>query len=297
MLPELSRKNKAVLLIILSALFFTGMNACVRLSGNLPPIQKSFFRNFVAAIFAAVTLAKTHTPVKIPKGCRKAMLLRALCGTIGILCNFYAIDKLALADASMLNKLSPFFAVIFSMFILNEKASPKQIIAVVIAFIGSLFIIRPTFSNMELIPSLIGFIGGAAAGAAYTFVRYMGKREVKGPIIVFCFSVFSCLVTLPIMLAGFEPMSAKQLIILLLAGLFAAGGQFTITGAYSFAPAKEVSVYDYSQVIFAAIAGFFLFDQIPVPMSIIGYVIIISVAVWTFIQNNKAADKAQQTKG
>lgn len=86
-------------------------------------------------------------------------------------------------------------------------------------------------------------------------------------------------------------MSGKQLLALLLAGLFAAGGQFTITGAYSFAPAKEVSVYDYSQVIFSAIAGFFLFDQIPVPMSIIGYVIIISVAVWTFIQNNKSIDE------
>ncbi len=278
-------------MIILSALFFTGMNACVRLSGDLPPIQKSFFRNFVAAIFAAVTLAKTRTPVKIPKDCRLAMLMRALCGTVGILCNFYAIDKLALADASMLNKLSPFFAVIFSVFILNEKASAKQIAAVVTAFVGSLFIIRPTFANLELVPSLIGFVGGAAAGAAYTFVRYMGKRDVKGPVIVFCFSLFSCAVTLPIMLAGYEPMSAKQLGILLLAGLFAAGGQFAITGAYSFAPAKEVSVYDYSQVIFAAIAGFFLFDQIPVPMSIIGYVIIISVAVWTFIQNNKTADK------
>lgn len=224
------------------------------------------------------------------------MLMRALCGTVGILCNFYAIDKLALADASMLNKLSPFFAVIFSIFILKEKASPKQIIAVVIAFIGSLFIIRPTFSNMELIPSLVGFLGGVAAGAAYTFVRYMGQRKVKGPVIVFCFSLFSCLVTLPIMIAGFQPMSALQLGILLLAGLFAAGGQFTITGAYSFAPAKEVSVYDYSQVIFAAIAGFFLFGQIPVPMSIIGYVVIISVAVWTFIQNNKTTNETEKRK-
>ncbi len=296
-MPELSRKNKAVLLIILSALFFTGMNAFVRLSGDLPPIQKSFFRNFVAAIFAAVTLAKTHTPVKIPKGCRSAMFMRAFCGTVGLLCNFYAVDKLALADASMLNKLSPFFAVIFSIFILNEKASPKQIIAVAIAFAGSLFIIRPTFSNMELVPSLIGFCGGVAAGAAYTFVRYIGQRGVKGPVIVFCFSLFSCAATLPFMLAWFKPMSSKQFLILLLAGLFAAGGQFAITGAYSYAPAKEVSVYDYSQVIFSAIAGFFLFDQIPVPMSIIGYVIIISVAVWTFIQNNRATDLTNKTKG
>lgn len=287
---KISRKNAAVLMIILSAVCFTGMNACVRLSGELPSIQKSFFRNVVAALFAAAMLIKSRTPLKIQKGCGTAMLMRAACGTAGVLCNFYAVDHLALADASMLNKLSPFFAVIFSIIILKEKTSPVQVAAVVIAFIGSLFIIRPTFSNMELIPSLIGFTGGMGAGAAYTFVRYMKQRGEKSAVIVFCFSAFSCTVTIPFMAAGFVPMSGKQLGILLLAGLFAAGGQFAITAAYSFAPAKEVSVFDYSQVIFSAAAGYFVFGQTPVPFSIIGYVIIISSAVWTFVQNNKAKD-------
>ena len=277
----------AVLLIILSALCFTGMNSCVRLAGELPSVEKAFFRNFVAAIFAAVMLFRSRTSLKIQKGCAGAMIMRAVCGTVGVLCNFYAIDRLDLADASMLNKLSPFFAVIFSVIILKEKTAPAQVAAVVIAFVGSLFIIRPTFSNMELIPSLVGFTGGMGAGAAYTFVRFMKQRGEKSARIVLFFSVFSCAVTLPPMIIGFEPMSLKQVIIMLLAGIFAAGGQFAITGAYAFAPAKEVSVYDYSQVIFSAIAGFFLFEQIPSIMSWIGYAIIISVAVWTFIQNNR----------
>ncbi|MDE6710165.1 MAG: DMT family transporter, partial [Oscillospiraceae bacterium] len=263
--------------MILSAASFTGMNSCVRLSGDLPSVQKSFFRNFMAAIFAAVMLgrmiAKEKTPIKIQKGCGIAMLLRAVFGTVGVLCNFYAIDKLDLADASMLNKLSPFFAVVFSAFILKEKTSSIQVAAVITAFAGSLFIIRPTFSNMALVPSLIGFTGGMAAGAAYTLVRYMKQRGENSALIVFCFSSFSCLFTLPFMIAGFVPMSAKQLGILLLAGLFAAGGQFAITGAYSFAPAKEVSVYDYSQVIFSAATGYFLFGQIPGAVSWIGYII------------------------
>lgn len=278
-------------MIILSAVCFTGMNACVRLAGDIPSVQKSFFRNIVAAAFAAVMLVKSRTPLKIQKGCGTAMLMRAVCGTAGVFCNFYAVDYLALADASMLNKLSPFFAVIFSIIILKEKTSFAQIAAVVLAFCGSLFIIRPSFSNMELIPSLIGFTGGMGAGAAYTLVRYMKQRGEKSALIVFCFSVFSCAAALPIMLADFAPMSAKQLGILILTGLFAAGGQFAITGAYSFAPAKEVSVFDYSQVIFSAAVGFILFDQVPVPMSIIGYVIIIGSAVWTFIMNNKNEDE------
>ena len=287
---RISRKNTAVLLIILSALCFTGMNSCVRLAGDLPSVEKAFFRNFVAAIFAAIMLFRSRTPLKIQKGCLGAMIMRAVCGTVGVLCNFYAVDRLDLSDASMLNKLSPFFAVIFSIIILREKTSPAQILAVIIAFIGSLFIIRPTFSNMDLFPSLIGFLGGMGAGAAYTFVRFMKQRGEKSAMIVLFFSVFSCAVTLPAMIIQFVPMSGKQLIIMLLAGLFAAGGQFAITGAYAFAPAKEVSVYDYSQVIFSAIAGFFLFSQIPSVLSWIGYAIIISVAVWTFIQNNRKAE-------
>ncbi len=273
--------------MILSALSFTGMNACVRLSGDLPFIQKGFFRNLVAAVFAAAMAARERIPLKPQKGCGWAMLMRSFCGTAGLLCNFYAIDRLDLADASMLNKLSPFFAVVFSIFILKEKTSPAQLGAVIAAFIGSLFIIRPTFSNIELAPSLIGFMGGMGAGAAYTFVRYMKQRGEKSTLIVLCFSVFSCLVTLPFMIAGYVPMTVRQTATLIMAGLFAAGGQFAITGAYSFAPAKEVSVFDYSQVIFSAAAGFILFEQVPSPLSIIGYAIIISSAVWTFLQNNK----------
>lgn len=286
---KMNKKSAAILLIILSAFCFTGMNACVRLSGELPSIQKSFFRNAAAALLAAAMLFRERTPIRIRDGCRAAMLMRAVCGTIGVLCNFYAVDRLALADASMLNKLSPFFAVVFSAIILKEKAAPVQIAAVIAAFIGSLFIIRPTFANMELIPSLIGFTGGMGAGAAYTFVRFMKQRGEKSALIVFCFSVFSCTVTLPFLIIGFEPMTARQLAVLILAGLFAAGGQFAITGAYAFAPAKEVSIYDYSQVIFSAFAGYLLFDQVPLPLSLAGYAIIISAAVWTFFYNKRSA--------
>ena len=110
-------------------------------------------------------------------------------GTAGILCNFYAVDHLVLADASMLNKMSPFFAVLFSCLILKEKVTVPQGVIVAGAFIGSMFVVKPTFSNMDLIPSIIGLCGGIGAGAAYTMVRKLGENGEKGPFIVFFFSV------------------------------------------------------------------------------------------------------------
>ena len=96
-------------MIILSAFFFACMNVSVRLAGDLPSIQKSFFRNLVAAIFAAIILGRNHIVPKVQKQYWGALLLRCAFGTLGILCNFYAIDHLLVADASILNKLSPFF--------------------------------------------------------------------------------------------------------------------------------------------------------------------------------------------
>ena len=284
---NISKRYMGVIMIITSAFCFALMNAFIRLSGDLPTIQKSFFRNFVAVIFAFAVLKKNKTPLRWNKGNLKFHLIRFIAGTIGILCNFYAVDHLVLSDASMLNKMSPFFSIIFSLIFLREKVSLPQAALVLSAFIGSLFIIKPSFSGMDVLPAIIGFTGGMGAGAAYTTVRHLGKRGEKGPFIVFFFSSFSCIVTLPYLIFNFQPMRITQLVCLLCAGLAAAGGQFSITAAYCYSPAKEISVYDYSQIIFAGLLGFFLFNQIPDRYSFIGYVIIITSAVIMFIYNNR----------
>lgn len=284
----MSKKYRGIIYIVLSAFCFAFMNMFVRLAGELPSVQKSFFRNFVAAGFAFMILLKDRVPFRCKKENLIYLLLRAVFGTMGILCNFYAIDHLVLADASMLNKMSPFFAVLFSFLVLKEKVTVPQALIVAGAFIGSMFVVKPTFLNMDLIPSVIGLSGGICAGAAYTMVRKLGENGEKGPFIVFFFSMFSCVMTLPWLIFDYHPMTAMQLAMLLMAGLSAAGGQFSITAAYTCAPAKEISVYDYSQIIFAAFLGFVVFGQIPDILSWLGYGIICTMAVVMFLYNTKS---------
>lgn len=284
------KKYMGIVYIVMSAFFFALMNVFVRLSGNLPSMQKSFFRNLVALFFALIILKKEGVWFSGKKENIKYLFLRSLFGTIGVLCNFYAVDHLVLADASMLNKMSPFFAIIFSFLILKEKIKLPQALIVTGAFLGSLLIIKPTTQIFSSPEALIGLAGGLCAGVAYTYVRVLGQKGEKGPFIVFVFSSFSCIVLLPFLILDYHPMTAMQLVYLLLAGLSAAGGQFTITAAYFHAPAKEISVYDYSQIIFSAILGFFIFGQIPDWMSWIGYAIIIAMAVIMFFYNNRKSE-------
>lgn len=273
-----SNHIKGILCILLAALGFSFMTFFVRVSGDLPTMQKAFFRNAVAAVVATVILLRSPEKFKIQKTSYLDIALRCIFGTSGLICNFYAIDRLGIADANMLNKLSPFFAILISIPVLKEVPKVRDIVATVVAFIGALFIIRPG-GDMSVVPALIGLYGGFGAGTAYVFVRRLGGKGERTPVIVFCFSAFSCLVTAPFLIMDFRPMTAWQWICLILAGVAASLGQFGITTAYKFAPAKEISVFDYTQVIFAAILGMIFLSETPSYLSVIGYVIIIGTAV------------------
>ncbi|HBA97538.1 MAG TPA: EamA family transporter, partial [Lachnospiraceae bacterium] len=251
----MKERNKGILCIICAAFFFALMNLFVKMSGDIPTFQKAFFRNAVAIIFSLALLLKNHVSLSRCKGNWHLVFFRSLFGTLGIFFNFYAIDHLNISDASMLNKLSPFFAILFSYFILKEKAKPYQLACVCAAFAGTLFILKPGGNGIVSFPALIGLLSGMSAGMAYTILRKTTGRGVPGNLVVFIFSVFSCLCSLPFFAIDYTPMDFKQLVFLILAGLAATGGQFSITSAYTYAPASELSVYDYSQVIFAGILG------------------------------------------
>lgn len=292
---KISLKMQGILFIICAGFFFSLMTFFVRISGELPTMQKAFFRNAVAAVVSIVLLSRSEEGFHIQKSSYVSIFFRCIFGTSGLICNFYAIDRLGLADANMLNKLSPFFAIITSIFVLKEKANKVEWTAVIVAFLGALFVIKPSFQITSLY-GLIGVYGGFGAGVAYAFVRKLGKQGERSPVIVMCFSLFSTLVTLPFLIFDFHPMTGKQLICLLLAGVAATGGQLCITTAYTKAPAKEISVFDYSQILFAALLGMFFLGELPDRYSLIGYVLIIGVAIfkWWYALEQ---DRKQQNEG
>ena len=284
---KIKDKYKGIFYIILAAFGFAFMNLFVKLAGDLPAIEKSFFRNLVAVFFAFTVMKKEKIPFTIPKGTGKYIFFRSLFGTIGIFANFYAIGKLYIADASMLNNLSPFFAIIFSYFLLKEKIKLYQFACVLTAFVGALFILRPGFDSVATFPAFIGLLGGMGAGLAYTNVRMATKLGARGPLIVFCFSVFSCVCAIPFIIFDHQPLTWWQLVSLLMAGLSATLGQFSITAAYTYAPASELSVYDYTQIVFAALLGMIFLGEVPDVISILGYLIICGAGIAMFLIRRK----------
>ncbi|MCI2899573.1 drug/metabolite transporter (DMT)-like permease [Staphylococcus hominis] len=273
-------KVKGIIAILISAIGFSFMSVFFRLAGDLPVFQKSLARNLVAMFIPLFFIIKYRQPIFGKMSSQPLLITRSTLGLIGVLLNIYAIDHMVLSDADTLMKLNPFWTILLSLIFLKENIKKYQIIAMLIAIFGMLFIVKPEFSS-TMFSSLAGLFSGIFAASAYTCVRALSKREAPYTI-VFYFSLFSVIVLIPFSIATYEPMTKLQIIYLLGAGLSAAVGQIGITLAYSFAPAKDISIFTYASILFTALFGFILFGETPDFYAFIGYIIIIGASYFMF---------------
>ena len=281
----MSNKTKAVFCMLISALGFTFMSVTVKYVTGIPLFEKVFFRNLISLGVAFFMLKKSSAPMFGRRENQLALLARSIFGLAGVVLNFYAIANLTLADSSMLGKLSPIFVTIMACIFLKEKIDNKQVLSIIITFLGALLVIKPEFS-LEMLPSLSGIMSAASAGVAYTLLRYLKDKESPDTII-FYFSLISVVFTAPFALVEYVQPTFTQLGLLLATGVFASVGQFGITYAYKFAKATEVSIYNYSAIVFGIILGFIFFGEIPDTLSLLGGAIIIAVAFYIFKHNQK----------
>lgn len=272
---------KGIFCIITAGFGFALMSLFVKLSGDLPSMQKGFFRNIIAVFISSIPLLKHWKVINTPKDKTGwlVLILRSVFGTIGLVLNFYAISHISLADSSIIQKLSPFIIIILSYIFFKEEMTRFQFFAIIIAFIGITLIIKPSGNNIISMGALAALLGALCAGIAYTCVRYLGTHNISGEFIIFFFSSLSSLMLLPYLILDYRTMTFYQLSMLLLAGISATIGQYGVTFAYKFAAAKNISVFDYSQVLFSGIFGYIFFGEFPDFQSLIGYIIVISVGI------------------
>lgn len=281
------KKAKAITLMLISALSFSVMQVFVKLSASeVGTFEQVFFRNLISLFIAAIAVRKEHIQLlpEIKKG-GKALWGRSFFGFLGIVLFFYATAHARQADVAMLNRASPVFVTLFAGPILKEKVSRVQICAVGLCLAGAYISMQPSFSSDPL-PLLSALAAAVVAGLAYTLLSYC-KRSVGATVIIFHFSLLSTICAGILMLPTFVVPSLKVMGMLLLIGAFAAVGQYFLTFAYQQAPASEVSIYQYSGVVFTALLSYMIFDEALSKTSIIGAVLILAAIFWVFENGRK----------
>lgn len=281
-------KIKAVIYMIISAFSFSIMQIVVKFSvSNIPIMEQVFIRNFFT-LFIGLYIAKKAGVVNLfgKRENRKALMWRALFGYIGVVMYFYASRSMLAADAALLHRSSPFFVALFSCLFLKEKFTKTHILSFILAGIGAVMVVRPQF-NSSLFPAVMGLMSSITSGGAYTIIAFLKGKENNG-VIIFYFSLLSCVLSLPFMVADFTMPDAYDGFMLVLIGVFASFGQVFLTMAYKNAPAGEVSIYNFSGIIFSCLMGIAVFGEIPDVFSICGIAVLIAAAMVLFTKEKKS---------
>ncbi len=281
-------KKKGIVFILMSALFFSIMAAFVKSIPEIPLTEKMFFRNFIGLLAVSVTLARRKKSIK-PRS-PLLMVSRALFGLAGVGLYYAALERLPLANAVMINKLSPVFVIVFAVVFLKEQVNRHQKAALVIALIGAVLVVRPGL-DYTLFAGILALMSAAFAGAAYTVVRKLTQYD-SPVLIVFYFCLISSVVLLPFMaVEGIVVPNLKQLISLVGIGVSALVAQLFMTNAYQYAPASELSIFTYSDILFSFVIGMVIWVEFPDGLSIFGGLLIVLSGVVNYLNSmRKQAD-------
>ncbi|MDR1895011.1 MAG: DMT family transporter [Spirochaetales bacterium] len=280
-----------VFFIILASLSFACMGLAVKGAAELTVFQTTLFRSLVNLGIILVPMIKKAAGGPGAelfwgrRGNRRFLMLRAVCGLLGVGALFYALPRMPIGDSSALSRLHPFFITLLAALFLKEKITPPRILALIIGFAGALFILKPRF-DFSLLPGLLCFSASLWTAGAYTALHCLGGREAPETP-VFWFAGLTILVTLIPALAFWVSPSPAGWACLLAAGGFAALSQFCITRAYQGAPAGAISVFEYTHILFSLLLGWFLLGETPDLWSLLGSLMIIGMGVFLFLQGRR----------
>jgi drug/metabolite transporter (DMT)-like permease len=265
-----------------SACCFAVMATCIKLaSSELPAPQLVFFRSVVGLLIIL--------PIVLPRGIQfvKTPILhlhifRGFISLCAMTCFFYAIGHVGLSEATLLNATSPLFVGLLAFPALKEKISLRTAIALVIGFIGVSFILKPG-TALFTFAALIGLCSGFFIASAKILVRYMASTE---PVMrtVFYFSIFSTLYSSILMIWLWQTPDINDVLIMVVAGICATGGQTLLTYAFTHNEAVTIAPFTYITVVIATLIGWIGWNEFPDIGSGVGAILIISACLSLSIQ-------------
>ena len=281
-LNQIPDRQKGAILMCISAFLFSAMQIPTNLSGSTIPIMEQvFFRNIVTLILSFILLKRSGGSLFGRKKDQPLLFVRSSFGFLGLITQFYAVAHANQGDVSTLIKLSPFMITLWAALFLKEKIRKIQIPALLTAFAGAAFVANPAF-NSNLLPLFMAFLCAFFSSVSYTLLAYF-KNKVDGMTIIMHFSTFCVLACIPFMIFDFVMPDMRELMLLILIGIFGGFGQIALTYSYRMAPASEISIYNYSGIVFSIILGYLFLGEVLDVTSVIGCSLVIAAALITYI--------------
>ncbi|MDF2182482.1 DMT family transporter [Neptuniibacter sp. CAU 1671] len=269
--------------MLLSALGFALMAACVKSAATrgIPVLEIVAFR-------AIVSLALSYLDIKRKRlsvwGNNKPLLIaRGTVGALALMCVFYAVSTLPLAEATVLQYTYPAFTALIALWFLKERIQFATLLCIGMSIAGVIAMMQPNLrdgiiidaSALSIAAALLGALGSAVA---YVIVRHLSRTE-DSSVIIFYFPLIAFPLSVVLLHDNFVIPNLEALALLILVGIFTQIGQIGLTKAMAVEKAGKAAAYAYVQVVFSAILGWALFAEVPTLWTAIGGLFIISGAL------------------
>lgn len=262
---------RAVLLMLASACMFGCMAVVIRLaSDQLHPFEIAFFRNLFGLVFALPLLLR-HGPGLLRTSKLPLYFFRSAIGIVSMLCGFWAIVNLPLAQAVSLSYSTPLFVTIGAVLVLGEVVRARRWTAVALGFVGVLCILRP---GSEFSPGvLVALLAAALSAAVAISIKFLSRTEKPDAIVLYTTLLWVPLSLLPALWVWENPQGMTWLWIVL-AGFFGTAGHMCWARALRLGDASMLTPISFLQVPLVATAGYLLFGEYLDAWVIVGAAII-----------------------
>ncbi len=258
--------------MLLSTLFFSGMNVCVKLLPRIPAHEIVFFRSLGMVLICFALIRRQQIAV-LRVSHRRDLFLRGVFGTCGLLAYFYTLKHMGFAAAVTLQYLNPIFATVLAVFILKESVYWFQWAFFALSCVG-VWWVKGFSGNIAPVYLLTGIMAAFFSGLAYNYVRKLGGKA--HPVVIIFYSATVTLVFAgPYTLSHWVWPVGTEWLWLVWVGGFTYLAQFFMTLAYQSERMAIVSNLNYLGLVYALVLGYFLFEEAVSWPALVGMLLIV----------------------
>lgn len=255
-------------------------------SRGVPVLEIIFFRNAFAFVPVLIYISRTSgfsvLKTKRPLG----HLMRSTVGLTGMVCGFTAVSLLPLTESTALSFSAPLFMTALSALILKETVGLHRWGAVVVGLVGVLIMIHPDPSHMAVKGTVFAMVAAVGSAGAMIAIREIGRTE-PGATIVFYFTLAGMVLGLASLPFGWVIPDMTTLALLILAGLIGGVGQLFLTEAIRRAPVAVVAPFDYTQLVWASLIGFLVWDETPRLATLMGALVVAGSSIYILLRETR----------